>query len=80
MIVPPYIAALGSCDLSWGVNERIIANALIEADHYPKVDIAEAIRVLGRQFLPNNGRSGNYTQFVRTRPYHLLSGSGHPVE
>jgi hypothetical protein len=28
--VSSYIAALGSCDLSWGVNERIIANALIE--------------------------------------------------
>jgi len=31
------------------------------ADYYSKVDIAEAIRVLGCQFLPNNGRSGNYS-------------------
>jgi hypothetical protein len=30
MIVSSYIAALGSCDLSWGVNERIIANALVD--------------------------------------------------
>jgi hypothetical protein len=28
-IVPPYIAALGSCDLSRGVNERKIALSLI---------------------------------------------------
>ena len=34
MIVPPYIAALGSCDLSWGVNERIIAKSLFDDAHF----------------------------------------------
>jgi hypothetical protein len=45
MIVPPYIAALGSCDLSWGVNERIIANSLIE--HRERLKFTDSGRMTG---------------------------------